>query len=138
MIEIRPIQRDKINDEWHEVLPWIAEACRRSVGNPEKLKEYCIEDPKYFCIRFLIDDELIGAAILSIEPDALHMESLSAKFPKDWRNHVGCWLDHIATEAGLNKITIDGRKGWARLLRSYGYRMTNDGYLTRCIDGRWK
>lgn len=122
---IRPIQPADVDSVWPTVADLIAVSCRRGGGDatPEELREFC-KQPGHLLI--MLDG---GAAILQRCGDFLHIRSLGCRdFLAQVPELMEAWHD-IAASIGCAGLSLKGRRGWQRVLRDYGFRLSKDGYL---------
>jgi len=70
-----------------------------------------------------------GLMTLELDKNCLHVTTIAGKLPKDWKPQVFATLTDIAKGQGRRRIELKGRKGWARLLKPWGFKLVNDDRL---------
>ena len=79
-------------------------------------------DDKY---QLLMMDE--GAAVISLEDDAVHIVGVAGKFKKGWAVDFTAFVLAVAMVTDRPKATLGGRKGWLKALKPLGWVPTESG-----------
>jgi len=122
---VRPVPAAEVDAVWPKVKDWLEQACHRS-GDQETIEGL------YQMVRggrgYILVELDGGAAILQRDADYCHIVSMGGKdLLKQVPALMSVWR-HIADATGCVGLSLKGRKGWARVLRPYGFSYKN-GYL---------
>jgi hypothetical protein len=72
------------------------------------------------------DDEVIGAMVLELHDDIVHITCLAGILPKGWHRTILETMTSIAKSQGRSKLQCRGRKGWLRVLKQFGAKQKDE------------
>jgi hypothetical protein len=131
------VERANIGRNWREVKHWVAAACEVTGGEvtPELVKVWLQEHAtELVLLRLVSDNSLVGCMVLDhTDPTRLHIISLAGELPPGWHDDAWILLRRLAHEWGCTVVTCRGRKGWQRVLPSWGFEQASDGTMFRRV-----
>ena len=104
------------DDLWREAWLWLQPAVER--GGEGVTEDELLSDIRSGMAQLWLvyrDGAMVAAAVTQVGGDSLHFW-LCGGFGCNWRDCVAQVMQ-FATERGIRKYTIDGRRGWQRVLR---------------------
>ena len=103
--------------------PLIARACHRSgdIENPEAI-EQGIRAGEYALLLLEDGDKVLGVCVLQNCGDYLHVLSVGGRGIIE---DIGTWFKwwaRIARHLGFKALSLNGRKGWEKVLSPFGFK----------------
>jgi hypothetical protein len=89
-----------------------------------------IETGKYLPVVLWEQDRAVGALLLELTPDAVHVVLLGGELPTNWKEDVIPMLKELAKDQGRQAVQCDGRKAWERVLAPFGFERKQAGNKT--------
>jgi hypothetical protein len=129
------VPTSEVSRTWPKVRRYIRAACAWTGGveKADDLKVRCMNEEGHVLAVLHEGRELVGAAVLEANGQALHVTSLGGNLPKGWLPSFVDWLVWVALHCGTREITLRGRKGWQRRLAGLGFVPDASGELRRKI-----
>lgn len=118
---------ERLEELWPVLEPWLQRACDAGTTDitPAFIKASALANKRMvWVIAALADpDEVVGVASTFILNTArgqvVQIESLGGKNVTDWLPTVLPAFEKLAREKGMTMVSIEGRRGWERMLPSY-------------------
>lgn len=107
---------------WNVVVWYLDKACEHSEDTTAQLLEL-LSDPHSPARLVTINEGhmVCGAMVLQINGSDLHIRALAGDLPDGWTDELDTWLVKVAGLMRLARVSLEGRKGWRRRLRSLGW-----------------
>jgi hypothetical protein len=75
------------------------------------------------------DNQIVGLMVCELEDDSLHITTMGGDLPTGWQDELWPLLTSMSLLLQRDKIQLQGRRGWDRMLAPYGFK--RDGKLLR-------
>ena len=110
-------------DQWDTIQPWVNEACQHSAGieTPEGIKSQVMSG-QALAVRFDGEGSRGVMVLEPIEGGTLHVTSIAGHGVLDHSHAFLDFLHCFARDAGCIGLSLQGRKGWTRVLRNHGFK----------------
>lgn len=92
--------------------------------------EWSIRDGERLPVVLLDEQTPIGLMVCELTEEALHITTLAGDLPKDWLKTILEILTPLAYEHNRSRLSLKGRKGWSRRLRSIGAKLDENDFVT--------
>ncbi len=111
--------------------PFLHKAAQRSHGWRRGEVEQRIRDKRASLWVVLDANVMIGAAMVELHDDGVYVALVGGHRWHEWRDQIKR-VEEWAAATGRKCVKIDGRRGWARLMKRDGYAMRN-GMLVKDV-----
>ena len=111
--------------QWLLARFYLVKAMRYSDVTVGRCEQRMSED-RYLLLTVHEGERMIGAAIVEMAVGVLHIVLLSGEHYKRWEQQMLNTFKEIAFHFGKSSITLQGRKGWQRQLRKFGFKPDGD------------
>ena len=108
--------------DWYKARPHLVRVCNRVDMGIDDIYQALKTDDRY---QLLMMDQ--GAAVISLEDDAVHIVGVAGKFKKGWAEDFTAFVLAVAMITKKPRATLNGRKGWLRVLPTLGWTPTKYG-----------
>jgi len=137
MLKTEPVQPSKVSTHWRDVRDWVSAACDATHGElvPSQVrKDLDKAGYRLVLLRMVSDNELVGVLVLDhTEPGRMHITSLAGRLPPKWHDDLWVLLRRLAQDCEATVVTCKGRRGWDRVLPSWGFEQASDGVYFRRV-----
>lgn len=127
MIQIVPA--NEVYKVWLHVMPLLERTLKHCEGQ-ETIMTLLWKTQQPGGVLVLIDDD--GAGILEKIDNSLHGTSLAGDGMIKKMPAIIAWWKQLAKDLDCTSISINGRKGWAKVFKQYGFVYNEDGHM-ECI-----
>lgn len=127
-----PIPRGAVDQVLPRVLPHLTRAVDRSEGWTVDDLIRRIHNDQALLWAVVDGSETVGAAVTELHDDCAYLALVGGVRWTEWRSELSK-VEEWARLAGVRCVKIDGRRGWARLLASDGYRPDDAGLLSKDV-----
>lgn len=122
-VKIFCIPRSDVLDYWPKVFAWLDQAyAKTDLPLPETCRDDLVSGHKQLWIAWAPEGKILCAVLTRLAKmrSGLHCEVVAAAGVEVERWIFGmATIEEYAKREGCSKVTIQGRPGWARLLRKY-------------------
>jgi hypothetical protein len=129
---IKVLSQEELALRWVEIKPYIDKAVEHGVGETSSMDMFKgAMNNTYHCVEVINNNKTVAFAMLRVnhfeDHSQLQIVTTTASSEDEWETYAKESLQYAedtARQIGCKYVTIWGRPGWSKKLKSFGYNHT--------------
>jgi len=123
-ISLEVIKKEDIDKFWPSLVIWFAMACDKAstLLTVDEIYEHAKSGDWWCWVISKSPATTLGVAATNVHNNIAIVQVVAGVHSDEWIDIAMNKFEVLAKENGVEKIIIDGRLGWKRMLRNIGYK----------------